>query len=258
MPEEHQCRGRSWARPLYTLLVATTVLFELTVVLVSTATTTELMTGSVDPYHVSVTEFLMRELELNFLATRFHFFFGLLSFVVALAVRGWIVFPGDTQGHTHSAPPTPRTFVPLGALLSLCAVCGTGDTGKALALMFLAGGLQFVSFYDSTVTQYPLGLLGLSFRYAVLLGSSYMNVLLSATACCCLLLPVTVCCRVWHRRSSYTPSSPPALSASSRCSVTPVQSCISGRRCAAIWARRKAGPARPRRRHDRTPHEDKT
>ena len=65
------------------------------------------------------------------------FFFGLLSFIGALALRVWCAF--------------------------------AGKLGSGLALLFAATGLHFTAFFNTTITNYSYGVLGLAWRYFTLL-----------------------------------------------------------------------------------------
>ena len=61
-----------WVKPAFTLAVAMTVLCEFLVILISTAASTHLMTGAFNPMATSTMAFMMREMELHFVACRFN------------------------------------------------------------------------------------------------------------------------------------------------------------------------------------------
>ena len=127
----------TWLQPAFSVAVALTVLCELLVVLISTAASTHLLTGAFDPMATSTMAFLLREMELHWVACRFNFFGGLICFVGALALRVWAAFPGHL--------------------------------GSGLALIFAATGLHFIAFFNKTIVNYSYGILGLGWRYVTLL-----------------------------------------------------------------------------------------
>ena len=129
-------RGK-WVKPAFILAVAMTILCEFLVVLISTAASTHLMTGAFNPMATSTMAFLMREMELHFVACRFNFFFGLLCFVGALMIRVWANF--------------------------------AGHLGSGLALLFGATAFHFIAFFNTTIVNYSYGVLGLGWRYIYLL-----------------------------------------------------------------------------------------
>jgi hypothetical protein len=83
--------GNMW---IHTMLVGLTVVLSMSTVFVSTAAGVTLMKGGFNPMAASTMEFMKREFEFAFLATRFQFFTSLLSFLAALALRAWTIFEG--------------------------------------------------------------------------------------------------------------------------------------------------------------------
>ena len=77
----------SWVPRLYSVLMALTILFEVTAVFISTATGVRLSAGGFDPMATDGVSLLIREFEFAFICTRFQFFTGLMTFLSALGLR---------------------------------------------------------------------------------------------------------------------------------------------------------------------------
>ena len=69
----------SWVPRLYSVLMALTILFEVTAVFISTATGVRLSGGGFDPMATDGVSLLTREFEFAFICTRFQFFTGLMT-----------------------------------------------------------------------------------------------------------------------------------------------------------------------------------
>jgi len=135
-------RGK-WLPALFSMLIAFTVMAEIFVVFVSTATATRLMGGGFDPMATDGFAFLLREFEPSFVACRVGFFTGLLSFLSALALRAWAAFPGTL--------------------------------GSAIACGMTAVMFQMIAFFNSTVIGYRFGLVGLVWRFITIYLTSALN-----------------------------------------------------------------------------------
>jgi len=131
-----ESRGK-WVPSLFSVLTALTAMLEIGVVFTSTATATALLGGGFNPMAVDPISFLVREFELPFVYSRFCFFTGLLSFVVALGLRAWTIIPGKL--------------------------------GTAVLLYILGTALTMLGYFNLTVKHYSFGLLGLGVRCAQLL-----------------------------------------------------------------------------------------
>ena len=135
-------RGK-WVPKAYTMLIAFTVMAEIFVVFVSTATGTRLLGGGFDPMAADALAFLIREFEGPFVACRVGFFTGLISFISALGLRTWSAFPGSL--------------------------------GWAIACGFAAVVFQMVAFFNFTVLNYRFGLISLIFRFLTIYLTSALN-----------------------------------------------------------------------------------
>ena len=122
-----------WVPGAFSALVALTVMCELWVVATSTIASTKLsLLGGFNPMATDPTSFLIREMEFQYVSVRASFFIGLLSFIASIALRVW-------------------AFVP-------------GPLGHGLAFGIVSVQLQLLAFFNSTVVNYPMGLLGLMVR----------------------------------------------------------------------------------------------
>ena len=137
-----ETRGK-WVPSAYAILMALTVVSEVYVVFVATATATRLLGGGYDPMAADALKFLIREFEFAYVTTRAGFFTGLLAFLSALMLRAWSAFPGAL--------------------------------GSCIACAMLSVTLQMLAFFNATVVNYHFGLLGLVWRavYLYLSASLY-------------------------------------------------------------------------------------
>ena len=129
-------RGK-WVPGLFSVLTALTAMLEISVVFVSTNSGTALLGGGFDPMAADPISFLIREFECPYVYSRFCFFTGLISFVVALGLRAWTTVPGKL--------------------------------GTAILLYGLGTALTMLGYFNLTVKNYRFGILGLGVRCAQLL-----------------------------------------------------------------------------------------
>mmetsp|Transcript_8632 Transcript_8632/g.16365 ORF Transcript_8632/g.16365 Transcript_8632/m.16365 type:complete len:203 (+) Transcript_8632:190-798(+) len=77
---------------LFTALMSLTVAVQLNVVFMTTATSVQLMGGGFNPMATDAITFLEREFPYPYMATRFEFLAGLLTFMGAIAIKAWTRF----------------------------------------------------------------------------------------------------------------------------------------------------------------------
>jgi hypothetical protein len=124
-------RGK-WVPLLYAVLMSVTVCFEVSVVFIASVSGTRLLESGFNRMSTDAIGFLIREFELAYVATRFQFFSGLLSFFFAVALRTWTTFHGSL--------------------------------GSAMALGIVTFALNMVTYFNESVHTYRFGLLGYAIR----------------------------------------------------------------------------------------------
>jgi hypothetical protein len=109
-----------------------TLCFEVSVVFIASVSGTRLLENGFDRFTTDTIGFLIREFEFSYVATRFQFFSGLLSFFFAVSLRTWATFHGSF--------------------------------GSAMALGIITFALNMVTYFNESVSNYRFGLLGYAIR----------------------------------------------------------------------------------------------
>ena len=129
------------AQTLFTLSVMLSVLLELVCVFVATVAGTRLLSGGFDPMGPDAVTLLVREFELDYLATHLTFIFGLVAFMSSIGLRAFIQF-GDSQTASRM--------------------------GRAYTILTSIFIMNMAAYFHSSVAPFHLGLPGLIIRFLVL------------------------------------------------------------------------------------------
>jgi hypothetical protein len=155
-------RGK-FVPPLFVALMSISVCLEISVVFITTASVTRILGGGFDKMATNTMQFLIREFEFAYVATRLQFFLGLLCFCFGMALRAWTAFPRSI--------------------------------GSAAASAIAANALSLITFFNETcdssrLLDYRIGMFGYALRFSQL---ALRRLVVTPVGCATLLATLATC-----------------------------------------------------------------